>query len=102
MTFRSPFVQHALDLRARVRGSYDDYQLARYTHAETVCRGRMLNRDGMKAGIDPQRLFEGPEVRARRYASEELREYWRRYPRLSFEDYERQAYSMWVDTGVLP
>lgn len=41
----------------------------------------MLNRRGREAGIDERPLFRGPEARARKYASEELLNYWEDHPR---------------------
>jgi hypothetical protein len=50
-------------------------------NAEAATRGVMLNRRGREAGIDPRTLFTGPEARARKYASEELLNYWEYNPR---------------------
>jgi hypothetical protein len=49
--------------------------------AEAATRGNMLNRRGREAGIDERSLFRGPEKRARKYASEELLNYWEDHPR---------------------
>jgi hypothetical protein len=49
--------------------------------AEAQTRGVMLNRRGREAGIEPRSLFTGPEARARKYASEELLNYWEYNPR---------------------
>ena len=59
----------------------DSIREAFYVNAEAATNGYMLNRAGEHAGIDPRTLFTGPEARARRYASEELLEYWRTHPR---------------------
>ena len=101
MTFRSPFVRHALILRDRARASYSDFQYAEYEKAERVTRGRMLNERGERKGIDSFSLFEGTEVRALAYASEELVDYWRYTPRVPFEDYERQMFDTWLNTGSI-
>jgi hypothetical protein len=52
-----------------------------YAAAETATTGYMLNRRGTEAGIDPRSLFTGPESRARKYASEELLNWWELNPR---------------------
>jgi hypothetical protein len=49
--------------------------------AEAETRGVMLNRRGREAGIEPRSLFTGSESRARKYASEELLNYWEYNPR---------------------
>ena len=48
----------------------------------------MLNRAGQAAGIGPRSLFTGPEARARKYASEELREHWQSPPRPTAAHFE--------------
>lgn len=52
-----------------------------YVQAEAATNGFMLNRRGLEAHIEPRSLFTGPESRARKYASEELLEYWEHNPR---------------------
>jgi hypothetical protein len=49
--------------------------------AEAQTKGVMVNRRGREAGADPRSLFTGPESRARKYASEELLNYWEYHPR---------------------
>jgi hypothetical protein len=49
--------------------------------AERATKGNMLNRRGREAGINERSLFRGPEARARKYASEELLNYWEDNPR---------------------
>ena len=52
-----------------------------YLKAEAETRGNLVNRAGVAAGISDRSLFTGPESRARRYASEELLNYWLDNPR---------------------
>jgi hypothetical protein len=59
--------------------------------AEEQTRGNMLNRAGQRADIDPRSLFTGPESRARKYASEELRRYWEDHPRVSPSEFGSEA-----------
>jgi hypothetical protein len=55
--------------------------------AEGKTNGYMLNRDGLKAGVDPRSLFTGPESRARKYASRELLDFWQQYGRVTADDF---------------
>jgi hypothetical protein len=48
---------------------------------ENATKGNMLNRRGREAGINERTLFRGPEARARKYASEELLNWWEDVPR---------------------
>jgi hypothetical protein len=73
-----------------LRQDYEDYRLAAYARAEHELNGRLLNERGARAAVDALSLFMGPEVRARAYASEELIEHWRRFPRVTFASFERQ------------
>lgn len=68
---RSESVAHANDLERQ------------YLAAEEETRGHMLSRAGQAKNIDPKSLWEGSETRARKYASEELNEYWDAHPRLT-------------------
>jgi hypothetical protein len=52
-----------------------------FFEAEAATKGYMLNRRGKEAGISERSLFRGPEKRARKYASEELLNYWENAPR---------------------
>lgn len=49
--------------------------------AEDGTNGYMLNRRGKEAGISERSLFTGPEARAKKYASEELLNWWETHPR---------------------
>lgn len=57
-----------------------------YWQAENETKGYFLNAAGKAAHIDPQSLFTGPEVRARKYASDELRQFWANHGRLTVDD----------------
>jgi hypothetical protein len=57
-----------------------------YWSAEAATKGYLLSPAGNRAGIDPRSLFDGPAARANKYASEELRDYWREHGRLTVED----------------
>lgn len=57
-----------------------------YLRAEEVCRGHVLSPAGKRAGVDPESLFTAPEATARKYASEELRDFWREHGRPTLAD----------------
>lgn len=61
-----------------------------FTAAESETRGHMLSKAGKAAGVNPQSLWTGPEARARRYASEELRAYWDRHGRLTKAEWAKR------------
>jgi hypothetical protein len=54
--------------------------------AEDATRGHLLNQLGRRAGINYRSLFEGPDARARKYASPELLAYWNANGRPTLED----------------
>lgn len=54
--------------------------------AEDATRGHLLNQRGRAAGIDYESLFEGPDARARKYASPELLAFWNANGRPTVED----------------
>lgn len=82
-------LQERRDARQRARATrWSDRRALRttelersYVDAEAATKGNMLNRRGREAGIDERTLFRGPESRARKYASEELLNYWEDHPR---------------------
>jgi hypothetical protein len=75
------------DFRSMVKTAHAEDVRERYLHAEDVCRGHMLNAAGRAAGIDSESLFSGPASRAKKYASEELADYFREHGRLTVEDF---------------
>lgn len=89
---RSVIFDAFLDDWRAIRDDYELHLQSAYLVAEEACRGKLLNRRGRRAGIDPLSLFLGPAVRAYAYASDELIEHWRSHPRVTFEQYEQQAY----------
>jgi hypothetical protein len=69
--------------------------------AEQATKGVMLNRRGKEAKVNERTLFIGPESRARKYASEELLNYWESHPRPTgayFEGYDTRL--GYANTGV--
>ncbi len=84
--------------RARRRADREEFDLwihSQWLCAEADCRGVLLNKAGVDGGIDPVSLFSGPEARAMKYASEELRNWWLGHPRLTltrFKELSRETY----------
>jgi hypothetical protein len=65
---------------------------AHFLAAEAECRGNLLSREGIAAGVsDWPGLWQGPASRAMRYASEELREFWETTPRMTISQFAYQA-----------
>lgn len=86
---RSPLVLAALEQVKRLRAEFELVIEAEYEKAAEACRDNLVNAEGRRRGVTGVSLFLGPEPRALRWASEELRTYWRLHPRRTFEDYER-------------
>lgn len=83
-----------------LREEYQLYRHAAWEQAERDCNGYLLSKEGRRAGIDPERLWEIPEEKAVRYASPELLDWWGigdcraggpEHGRLTWEDYREQA-----------
>jgi hypothetical protein len=72
------------------RQSYRDHVHAAYVAAEEACRGHLVNRVGRASGVDPLSLFTGPLVRATKYASDELLEWWEACGRVTFDEWREQ------------
>lgn len=70
------------------REEYDVFMRDSYVCAENDCRGVLLNREGMAAGVDPTSLFCGPTSRVRKYASEELRTWFARNGRITYGEWK--------------
>ncbi|MBA9003744.1 phage minor capsid protein [Thermomonospora cellulosilytica] len=72
------------------RQAYRDYVHQQWLDAEAATRGHMVTREGQARGIDPKSLFTGPEARARRWASDDLKAWWDEHGRLTFEEFKAQ------------
>jgi hypothetical protein len=64
---------------------------AQYLAADAECRGNLLSRAGIAAGVDAWSLWSGPAVRVELYASEELREFWLTNQRVTVKQYAAQV-----------
>jgi hypothetical protein len=80
----------AIDTWRECRAAYELHLESQTLAAENSCNGNLLNRRGRAAGIDPRSLFLGPQRRAEAYPTEELLEFWRTHPRVTFAQFERQ------------
>lgn len=81
------------DRWAAVYQEWHDFAHAQYLAAEAECRGHLLSREGIEAGISPWSLWSGSARRAERYASEELRNFWQANARLTvteFREHQRR------------
>lgn len=90
MARRSPLLTDALAQWRECRDAYELHLLAQYAAADEACRGVLLNRRGLAAGISSESLFLGRAARAHAYASPELLEFWLHFPRVTFAEFERQ------------
>lgn len=59
-----------------IRRMYAEATYLEWLQAEEATRGNLLNRAGRAKGIDPVSLWSGPSARARKYASDELKQWW--------------------------
>lgn len=76
--------------RAAVRDEWEMYQHADYLAADAECRGNLLSKAGLAADVSEYSLWTGREDVARKYASEELNEYWDKHPRFTIGEFAKQ------------
>lgn len=79
-----------------MRSDYERYVDAAYTKALEACDGVLVNAEGRAQHVDGYDLFSGPVIKAYRFASWELQQYWAGNPRLSMNDFETQ----WVEGNL--
>ena len=84
-------LEQAQRARDAERSTWAEAAHAQYLAADAVCRGVLLSRQGKRAGVSEWSLWAGPEARAMKYASEELREFWYANPRVTVGRYRQQA-----------
>lgn len=85
----SPIFEAAISQWRALRAEYETLLENSYARAERECHGVLLNARGKAKGVDAYSLFKGNAARAHAYASEELIDHWRIYPRVTFADFER-------------
>ena len=75
-----------------IRAEGDSAAFTQYLEADAYCRGNLLSKAGLKAGItDEQVLWRMPEDQAKKFASEELNDFWLFVaPRITSGAYVRQ------------
>ncbi|SDH67687.1 ADP-ribosyltransferase exoenzyme [Sinosporangium album] len=81
-----------------VRRMYRQWVHEQWLAAEQATRGYLLSRLGVKAGVDPRKLWGGNPVHARAYASEELKRWWAEQPnggRMTYAEWRAQ----WLGTA---
>lgn len=92
----SPIFERASREWAEMHSEFERYVEASYNKALEATGGVLVNAAGKAKHIDGYDLFTGPAIRAYRYASEELTNFWAQNPRLSMNDFEQQ----WVDGNL--
>jgi hypothetical protein len=96
----SPIFQRAAQEWAAMRSEYGDYLEAHIAAAYDATNGALLNARGRAAGVNEARLFTAGGAFAAAYASEELREFWATWPRLTVAEFERAwTERLWADAG---
>lgn len=59
-----------------LRRMYAEHVAMSYVQAEAQTRGNVLTAEGRAKGVDPMSLWSGQTARARKYASDELKQHW--------------------------
>lgn len=72
----SAIFAEAAELWAEMKLEHEQWVEWQIAQANGTCKGALLNKAGRDAGISSASLFTGPESRAMKYASEELKEHW--------------------------
>ncbi|WP_158852822.1 phage minor capsid protein [Saccharothrix deserti] len=72
------------------RAAYADALERDYFAAEDATNGYLLTAEGQRKGIDPRNLWRQNETYARRWASDELKEWWDINGRLTFDQFADQ------------
>jgi hypothetical protein len=77
---------------AELREEYDTWNYTQWLRAEEETRGNLLNRAGVRQGIDPESFFDGRAKPAtiRAYATEELLRWFGANPRKSFAEFKAE------------
>lgn len=89
----SAIFERASQQWAEMHSEFERYVEASYNKALEACGGVLVNTEGKAQHVDGYSLFTGPAIRAYRFASWELQQFWAENPRLSMNDYETQ----WIE-----
>ena len=79
-----------------MRSDFERHTDAAYAKALEACCGVLVNKEGIAERVDGYDLFTGPAIKAYRFASWELQQYWAENPRLTMNDFEAQ----WVEGNL--
>lgn len=90
MRKRSAIFKEASRQWTEMRADFDRYLQHEYSRAVEMTGGVLVNKEGRAEHIDGIDLFTGPIATANKYASEELKEYWEAYGRISLKGYEER------------
>ncbi|MEU9968022.1 hypothetical protein [Streptomyces malaysiensis] len=77
--------------RAEARALYEEYVYRQFLAADDACNGYLLNPKAKAAGVNPAELFSGPARIAYARASDELKEWWAEYGRLTQAEFIEQV-----------
>jgi hypothetical protein len=83
--------ERASTRRARQAQEWTDHRYRQWLAAESETNGYMLNKRAKRAGIDERTLFTGNAARIRRYASDELLDFFDAHPPLTREQFIDQS-----------
>lgn len=84
--------------RAAYRQALDE----QYFAAEDATNGYLLTAEGQRRGLDPRELWRQNETYARRWASDELKEWWDAHGRLTFDEFRAALLSGGNESDVVP
>lgn len=77
------------DRRQRETREYRDEVYRQWLTAENGIQGGvLLNKAGIRAGINERSLFSGPQRRVNKYASDELKEWFATHPRMTRQEWD--------------
>lgn len=84
--------KHAKDAArwAAVYAEWFDFAHNQYLAAEAEKCGELVNRAGVAAGINPFDLWSGTDAMVRKYATEELKNFWLENQRVTVSQYRAQ------------
>lgn len=91
--------ERAADKRRRLAQEWSDHLYRQWLAAEGETNGYMLNKLGKRRGVDERTLFTGNRARIRKYASDELLEFFDSHPPLTRGQFERQSREQRPETG---
>ncbi len=75
------------------RAAYQDRLERDYFAAEAATNGFMLTAEGQRRGLDPRMLWRQNETYARRWASDELKQWWDENGRITFDQFRAELLS---------